>query len=165
MEINFKNFEFKEYESVVSFLDHHQVLEGHYGWGRRNYLGTFIYVMCLDVNSDRSHVIPLYVGCTSNPNTRITDHSRKAWFQYVDFIMIEEFNDRDIAEKTESDLITKTRPVFNKQVSKRKNKKKYLPKLAMVQNVGGLMYDKNFNGDDAYDWVTQELPLIQPIEL
>ena len=44
-------------------------------------------------------------------------------------------------------------------------KEKYLPKLAMVKNVKTLIYDENFNGDDAYHWVTEELPYIQPIGL
>jgi|TARA_Y100000114_G_scaffold22428_1_gene18189 predicted GIY-YIG superfamily endonuclease len=156
------NVECREYESILQFLDQHEISECNTGWKRRNYLGSFVYVMCLDVLLDGSQIIPLYVGCTSNPDTRILDHSHKAWFQYVDFIMIEEFHDRSEAEKTESDLITKTRPVFNKQVSKRKKKKKYLPKLAMVKNVGSLIYEKDFNGDDLYDWVTEELPYIQP---
>jgi|9_EtaG_2_1085328.scaffolds.fasta_scaffold00202_10 predicted GIY-YIG superfamily endonuclease len=159
------DIKFAEYESILQFLDQHEIRESHCGWKSRNYIGSFVYVMCLDVDCDRSQIIPLYVGCTSNPNTRILDHSHKAWFQYVDFIMIEEFDDRREAEKTESNLITKTRPVFNKQVSKRKKKKKYLPKLAMVKNVKTLIYDENFNGDDAYHWVTEELPYIQPIGL
>ena len=156
------DIKFTEYESIADFCDYHEIKRCPH---HRGYNGSFVYVMCLDLLLDGSSIVPLYVGCTSNINTRILDHSTKAWFQYVDFIMIEQFHDRREAEKTESDMITQTRPVFNKQVAKRKKKKKYIPKLAMVKNVKTLMYDENFNGDDAYHWVTEELPYIQPIGL
>jgi len=78
---------------------------------------------------------------------------------------VEEFHNSNEAFKMEGDLITKTRPVFNKQVGKRKKKERYIPKLAMVQNLQILMNDQEFNGDDMYDWVTEELPYIQPTGL
>ena len=153
---------FKEYSSIANFCEVHEIRKCRY---ERGYSGTFVYVMCLDANLDGSQVIPLYIGCTSNINNRIVNHSHKAWFPYVDFIMVEEFNNSNEAFKMEGDLITKTRPVFNKQVGKRKKKERYIPKLAMVQNLQTLMNDQEFNGDDMYDWVTEELPYIQPTGL
>ena len=148
-----------DYGTMQNFCELHKLEMGRW---HRNW---FVYVMCLDASMDGEKIIPLYVGKTSNIKTRITQHQSKAWFKYVDFILIEEFPEHRLAQHLESDLIEKTRPVFNLQVSKRKKAKKHLPKLAAVHNIFALMYEPSFNGDDMYDWVTQELPLIQPMGL
>jgi predicted GIY-YIG superfamily endonuclease len=155
--LNTFEIDVKEYESINNFCTAYDLRTNR--WDRN----WFVYVMCLDANVNGEDIIPLYVGQTCNIKTRIAQHQSKPWFTYVDFILVEEFVSPKDARNLEKELIEKTRPVFNLQVSKRKRAKKYLPKMAAVHGVKALMSVDKFNGDEMYDWVTKELPTIDPI--
>lgn len=126
----------------------------------RTDFAAVVYLMTLDLALDGETLIPLYVGKTSNLLTRVQQHREKAWFNHVEYMFVEQFPTNSAAERVERELIDGLRPVFNKQVRGRKKikTKPHSPKTTAVTNMLSLLQFKEFNGDDHYEWVTQELP-------
>jgi predicted GIY-YIG superfamily endonuclease len=55
----------------------------------------------------------LYIGCTTRPAHRFTDHQGKPWFSTVATVTIEHFDDFDVAYCAEQTAIAAESPPYN----------------------------------------------------